>query len=632
MRNLQPRPIDAGVPEEEEVEVDRSRASARNARPVAAERELDLEQRVEQRGGREAGLQLHDAVEEARLVCDPDWCGVAKARDGEHRRAGKRAQLVDRAVQQLLSVAEVRADADECARHPSDTSLGYASALARTALLLPILALILATPAQAADGTALVQARNGAAPVFRAAGGDQLAPQLRLWRVPGDAVPKLRHAGVVFHAEPERMLVGNTAALDEPLAGGEWWRAAIGADAVQPPGPGKPVTIVDSGLDITHEEFASRPDTTLLNEQTTFLEDDDHGTEVASIVGAPVNGLGLAGVYPQAALRSWDASPFGFISTGDAVRGIVEAADKGPGVINLSFGGPDDDPLLHQAVLYAFRRGSLVVASSGNDGLIGNPLSYPAAYPHVLTVGATDETDAVAVFSSQSTSIDLVAPGRHIQVAEPLADDPSGYIVASGTSFSAPMVAGAAAWVWTVHPELDNTQLFDLMRFSAHDLEPKGVDRASGFGMLNIPSALAFPPPVRDPLEPNDEIDQVSPKGMFTGGQPAITTAKRRSTTLGARVDRHEDPRDVYRAFVPAHGSLTARTSAGAIDLRIFRPGARSVSAKPAGESALKGLQADTVTVRNATGGGVYMYIEVRPEASIIRTSYALRVTASARR
>jgi subtilisin family serine protease len=458
-----------------------------------------------------------------------------------------------------------------------------------------------------------------------------VAPQLRIWRVRGEAVAALRRRGLVVYAERERLLRRAAVAPDDPLEAGEWWRSTIGADRVQPPGPGKPVTIVDSGLDMTHEEFASRPNTTMLNEQTVSNEDDDHGTEVASVIAAPLNGVGLAGVYPQAVLRSWDASPFGFISTGAAVRGIVVAADDGPGVINLSFGGENNDPLIHQAVLYAFRRGSLVVASSGNDGLTGNPLSFPASYPHVLTVGATDETGGVAFFSSQSSDVDLVAPGRHITVAEPLSDDPSGYVVASGTSFSSPMVAAAAAWVWTVHPQLDNTQLFDTMRFSARDLGPKGHDRQSGFGMLDIPAALAFASPAPDPLEPNDDIDQVSPAGMFTSGTRPITTAARLATTLTARVDRHEDPHDVYRVFVPAGGTVTARTTGGAVDLRIFGSAARSVGSKPAATSARPGLAPDTVRLRNAKRRGVYVYVDVRPDKTHPRASYTLRVSASVR-
>src|SRR6266545_5720730 len=134
------------------------------------------------------------------------------------------------------------------------------------------------------------------------------------------------------------------------------------------PAAGKPVTVVDSGIDLTHPEFADRANTTVLNAQTTDDEDEDHGTQVASVIAAPNNGAGVVGVYPEAVLRIWDASPFGFLNEGSAIQGIVEAARRGPGVINLSFGGEDDDPLLEEAINFAFRSGSLVVAAAGNDG------------------------------------------------------------------------------------------------------------------------------------------------------------------------------------------------------------------------------------------------------------------------
>src|SRR5207237_4256015 len=105
--------------------------------------------------------------------------------------------------------------------------------------------------------------------------------------------------------------------------------------------------------------------------------------------------------------------------------------------------------------------------------------------------------------------------------------------------------------------------------------------------------ALELAAPARDPLEPNDDIDQVSTAGIFDSGQPAITTTSRRKTTLTARVDRYDDPHDVYRAFLPARGTLTAITSGGAVDLRIFRAAARDIGAKAAAVSRKAGLQSD---------------------------------------
>ena len=334
------------------------------------------------------------------------------------------------------------------------------------------------------------------AQLARQAGGTEIASELRLWSVPSYAVADLRRAGVVELARPDRLLTTESVAAQasDPLVPLEWWRSAIGADRVDSPGPGKPVTVVDSGIDLTHPEFANRPNTTALNPQTTTEEDEDHGTEVSSVIGAPNNGVGLVGVYPNSVLRVWDASPFGFLNESEAIKGIIEAARLGPGVINLSFGGEDNDPLLQQAVDHAFRTGSLVVAAAGNDGLDGSPPNFPAVYPHVLTVGATNSSGQVAAFSSLSSTVDLAAPGADIPVAEPLAQDASGYLLdANGTSFASPLVAGAAGWVWTVRSNLDNTQLFELMRRSATDIGARGFDNATGWGLLNVPAALSLP-------------------------------------------------------------------------------------------------------------------------------------------
>src|SRR4029450_12274515 len=103
--------------------------------------------------------------------------------------------------------------------------------------------------------------------------------------------------------------------------------------------------------------------------------------EVSSVVGAPNNGFGIVGVYPDAVLRAWDASPFGILNEGAAIQGIAEAARAGPGVINLSFGGEDEDPMLRDAIMFAYRSGSLVLAGAGNDGRAGVPTRERAGCP-----------------------------------------------------------------------------------------------------------------------------------------------------------------------------------------------------------------------------------------------------------
>ena len=196
----------------------------------------------------------------------------------------------------------------------------------------------------------------------------------------------------------------------------------------------------------------------------------------------------------------------------------------------------------------------LVVAAAGNDGDNGSPLTYPASLPHVLTTAATDEQNQPTSFSSRSRFVDLAAPGQDVTVATALDD---GWAAEDGTSFASPLVAGAAAWVWTVRPELDASQLFEVMRRSATDVGEPGRDDATGYGLLNVPAALAYAAPVKDPLEPNDDLDYVTPGALYATGVPALTTSAKRSTTVVARLAAVEDPRDVYRVFVP----LAARSS-----------------------------------------------------------------------
>lgn len=490
-------------------------------------------------------------------------------------------------------------------------------------LLIAAAVLLVGAPAARAD---LVQLRSGTGKgLARQAGGTELVPELRLWRVPAAAVPSLRRAGVVRRAQPERLLVKTSSATEatDPLVPSEWWRPVIGADRVDPPGPGKPVTVVDSGIDMTHPEFASRPNTFVLNAQTITEEEEDHGTEVSSVIAAPNNGFGIVGVYPDAVLQVWDASPFGTLNEGAAIQGIAEAARRGPGVINLSFGGEDEDPLLRDAVMFAFRSGSVVVAAAGNEGLEGSPKGYPAAYPHVLTVGATNESGHVATFSTLGATVDLAAPGVRIPVAEPLSQDPSGYILVPGTSFSAPLVAGAAAWVWTERPDLDNTQLFEVMRRSAADMGPNGFDHASGYGLLNIPNALALHAPARDPQEPNEDPGQIEPHGLFATGTQPLNGPGHLNGSLSARLDRAEDPADLYRAWAPAHRTLHVRV-AGAAKVRILARASRRTNGKPLAVGT-RGAAA----YRNTTARGAYVYLELTPTARVVE--YTVRFTVARR-
>jgi hypothetical protein len=489
--------------------------------------------------------------------------------------------------------------------------------LARRLLIVAALLFTVVAPARAD----LVRLRPGGEELARRAGGTELVRELRIWRVPDGTLPP----AVVAQREPERLLVktGLATPATDPLVPNEWWRAAIGADRLDSPGPGKPVTVVDSGVDVTHPEFASRPNTIVMNKQTTTDEEEDHGTEVASVIGAQNNGFGIVGVYPDAVLRIWDASPFGILNEGAAIQGIAEAAREGPGVINLSFGGEDEDPLLEDAVMLAYRSGSLVVAAAGNEGLEGSPKGYPAAYPHVLTVGASNESGRVASFSTLAPTVDLVAPGVRIDVAEPLALEPSGYLEVPGTSFSSPLVAGAAAWVWTERPDLDNTQLFEIMRRSAVDIGAPGFDSAAGYGLLSIPNALAYRTPPSDLQEPNEDPAEIEPHGLFPVGNEPLTRPGHLTSFVTAHLDRSEDPVDLYRLWAPARQVLHVHVT-GAVKMRLLPRFPRTRKTAP-----LAVAKHGVLTYRNAAQRGSFLYVELRPVSRTVE--YTLRVTVARR-
>lgn len=297
----------------------------------------------------------------------------------------------------------------------------------------------------------LLQLRPGVTPAERRLlhkdGGRLISASLHVWRLSNATAQgllrPLRQAHLLAEAEPDQPI----ESFAEPsarntLAPQEWWLHNVGADAVQPPGPGVPLTVVDTGLDVTHPEFSNRPNLILLNPQKIEGPNDGHGTEVSSVAAAAGDGNGVVGVYPQAILQEWD---MGAATLSDVIGGFDTAARHGRSVINISGGFSVYSPLLEQAVDRAFAAGSVIVAAVGNSRAEGSPLAYPASLPHVLTVAATDEQNRVASFSSRSRALDLAAPGVDIRVAIPTVYDPSGFTTASGTSFAAPIVAGAIA-------------------------------------------------------------------------------------------------------------------------------------------------------------------------------------------
>jgi Subtilase family len=454
-----------------------------------------------------------------------------------------------------------------------------------------------------------------AAKLLKAVGARELLTRVSVWLVPSGKVQQLLARMNTPEVKLARFveLPANRAEIVEPLPPPKpyaftdplasptygWHIYAVGANQVPARGPGFPVTVFDSGLDVTNPDFVGRPNTVLLNQQDVALDSENyHGTMVASTAAAALNGVGAEGIYAGAALRSYDFD----YSTAESYYGGFAAAQKaGPSAVNMSFGGTQSSRADYEANMSTFAGGSLLVAAAGNEYEDGNPTNYPGAYPHVLTVAATDQTGAPASFSSSGPQVDLAAPGVAIPVQDP--QNPQAYFSVDGTSFAAPIVSAAAAWVMTVRP-MEKTQLFDLVRWTARDTAQPGWDERTGYGILDVPALFGTALPSVDPQEPNDDIDQVSAGAMFARAKPAINGAGK-NATLRARVDAADDPRDIYRVVVPAKRTVTLAVTADAdLALELWSTAATTVWTGTRGRLAASDRTGRAETVKWANRGG----------------------------
>jgi hypothetical protein len=157
------------------------------------------------------------------------------------------------------------------------------------------------------------------------------------------------------------------------------------------------------------------------------------------------------------------------------------------------------------------------------------------------------------------------------------------------------------------------------MRRSAVDIGPKGFDDASGWGLLNIPRALAYPTPPRDPQEPNEHPAEIEPHGLFATGTQPLTRPGHLDTILVAHLDRSEDPVDLYRAWAPAGMALRISATRG-VELRVLSRVSKKAQPLAVARNGI-------ATYRNTASHGAYVYVELQPTARSVE--YRLHLTAA---
>lgn len=397
-------------------------------------------------------------------------------------------------------------------------------------------------------GTAETEARRAMAEL----GGREtgLIPEIRLRLVklpPGlaveTAISRLLRNPNVLSAEPNHVMTAKTLPND-PYFSFQWsldriqarsaWVAGVpgseGSDAVV-------IAVADTGIDARNPDLAGK----LVAGYNAFdgsgnaQDDNGHGTAVAGIAAASSNnGLGITGVAWKARLmpvKVLDAAGNGneFL----IAQGIVWAAEHGARVINMSFGScqviggevfcETPTQAFQAATDLAWSRGAVLVAATGNENT--SKPSYPASYPHVLGVGATDNADLLARYSNFGGSLDVVAPGGggSAFVCDPAVDilslaltatrldcsafpdAPSAcgcafsaainstlYVAEAGTSAAAPIVSGLSAVVLGLHPDWTPDRVMTLIEATADAATGQaGWTPNYGYGRVNMLRALA---------------------------------------------------------------------------------------------------------------------------------------------
>lgn len=298
------------------------------------------------------------------------------------------------------------------------------------------------------------------------------------------------------------------------------------------------VAVIDTGLDYFHPDMP-RENVWRNSKEVPNRKDDDgngyvddligwnfvdndnnpwdwvgHGTHVSGVIAAARgNGEGIAGVHPNAIIMPLKAMNLG--GRGYSTRiaeAVYYAVQHGADIINLSMAVNARSRREEAAIDYAVAQGVLVVAAAGNEGQDVSAYG-PASFGSVLTVAATDHNNERAPFSNFGQAVDISAPGEDILSLRAARTDfvrvmgspgygwgdnyvgeNANYYRASGTSFAAPFVSGAAALLLSANPQLTPRELTRVLKNSARDIGVPGVDQNTGYGLLDVTAALAADP------------------------------------------------------------------------------------------------------------------------------------------
>lgn len=350
----------------------------------------------------------------------------------------------------------------------------------------------------------------------------------------------------VDYVEPE-ILHETTGGVREapprlPAQSTPWGVARVNAPAIwsTTKGSGAKIGIIDTGIDEDHPDLNPVGGLNAVTDGTARADWNDatprcdsHGTHVAGSAAALDNGSHVVGVAPEAelyAIRVFDPDAAGFencvAATSHIINGIDWAVTEGLDVINLSLGSSTPSIAQADALAAALAAGTVPVASAGNDGA---DLGFPGAFPSTISVGAIDDTDAIASFSNRGPELEVSAPGVSIPSTTNPAVTGSETGLLSGTSMASPHAAGVATLMRAADPSVEVDEIRSVLRSTADETvgpNASGYDELSGDGVVladaSVSTILGGASLAVDPAGVHLAADP--------GGSTASTTVQLRNT------------------------------------------------------------------------------------------------------
>ncbi len=381
--------------------------------------------------------------------------------------------------------------------------------------------------------------------------------------------PPTPQPGINFDTAEYRRSTAATTANVLPA----WTAGATGA--------GVTIGFVDSGIASADPEFAGRilaASRDVSGQNRGIVDTSGHGTSVAAVATAARNDSGPVGIAFSASLAvmradSGDCKDGCRYSDSGIAAGIDAAVAAGAKVINLSLGGSSGSATLRNAFARATAAGTVLVIAAGNDAdaqIDPLPAAALAATGRgaVIVVGAVDDSGQMAEFSNRAgTAQDNFISAVGVRVRS--FDHEGTAFLYSGTSYSAPAVAGAIAILAQAFPNLSATQLVDIVLKSARDAGAPGTDAVFGRGLLDIGRAMA-------PSGPTSLAGTAIPVPLAANGNLGSAMGNGLSTTSGLAAVPVVD--SYNRLYHIALGQSLRPASAGRLAGRLDSAGLRSAT------------------------------------------------------